>query len=365
VRTCKQAEGLFHLRQTARLSALLLLCLFISVGYAQVSINANSTLDGAAVGAPYNVNLFPAGATPPYNFTLLAGALPSGLTLSPAGILSGTPSTAGSANFTVGVQDSAGASAVKQFTLNVSAAPLALSPAPGALPGATAGQVYSQNFTATGGSGTYTYILLPAQTFINNMDLDPRSGQLLGTPLSPGTMSFGVEVIDSDHRTLTQNYTLNVLPQSTLTFGEPCTTLPATTPGADYPTTQLVATGGVVPYTFLVNSSSLPPSLSVTQDGKLRGIGPLTGLDVIQFPITVTDGAGTSASRVCSIPVNHPSTLTITSSSPLPTGIAGQPYTKTLVVQSALADAEYLNRCAQRNATSRGDIHLRGASRPG
>jgi hypothetical protein len=44
----------------------------------------------------------------PYTFSVTSGSLPAGLTLSSSGVLSGTPSSPGTANFTVTATDSGG-----------------------------------------------------------------------------------------------------------------------------------------------------------------------------------------------------------------------------------------------------------------
>src|SRR5256885_565365 len=46
------------------------------------------------------------GGVPPYTYSLSSGILPTGLTLSPSGIVSGTPSGAGSFTFNYSVKDS-------------------------------------------------------------------------------------------------------------------------------------------------------------------------------------------------------------------------------------------------------------------
>jgi hypothetical protein len=62
------------------------------------------------------------GGTAPYTFSA-STALPTGLTLTSAGLLSGTLAATGSFSFAVTVQDSAGASSTTQFTLTVSPTP--------------------------------------------------------------------------------------------------------------------------------------------------------------------------------------------------------------------------------------------------
>ncbi len=52
------------------------------------------------------VTLQAASGTPPYAWSITTGTLPSGLTLSSAGLISGTPSQTGTSTFTVQVTDS-------------------------------------------------------------------------------------------------------------------------------------------------------------------------------------------------------------------------------------------------------------------
>ncbi len=85
-------------------------------------IATSSPLPAAAVGTAYSTTLVAGGGAPPYRWSLSAGSLPSGLSLaSTTGVLSGTPTAAGTFNFTVRVTDSAqpAASATKAFTMTV------------------------------------------------------------------------------------------------------------------------------------------------------------------------------------------------------------------------------------------------------
>ncbi len=65
-----------------------------------------SVLPSGSVGAPYSVVISATGGTPPYVFSMNAN--PSWLSLSPAGVLSGTPPNAGTVKFNMGVLDSVG-----------------------------------------------------------------------------------------------------------------------------------------------------------------------------------------------------------------------------------------------------------------
>jgi len=65
-------------------------------------------LSAGTVGTPYSQPITATGGTPLYTFTIVpgSGTLPPGLTLSSTGVLSGTPTTAGSFDFTVKATDS-------------------------------------------------------------------------------------------------------------------------------------------------------------------------------------------------------------------------------------------------------------------
>ena len=91
-----------------------------------VAISTTSLADGT-VGSAYSQTLVATGGTAPYTWAVSSGTLPAGLSLSAAGVISGTPTAAASASFTVGVTDSAApvATATKALSLNVTAATVA------------------------------------------------------------------------------------------------------------------------------------------------------------------------------------------------------------------------------------------------
>lgn len=64
-----------------------------------------TSLPNGTVGVAYNQSLSAAGGELPLAWSVSAGALPAGLSLSSSGVISGTPSAAGTANFTARVQD--------------------------------------------------------------------------------------------------------------------------------------------------------------------------------------------------------------------------------------------------------------------
>ena len=87
-------------------------------------ITTLSPLPGAGQSTAYSQPLSATGGTAPYNFTLLNGTPPSGLSLSSGGLLSGTPTAPGLSEFTVRVTDAQTRPAERHYTLKVNARPV-------------------------------------------------------------------------------------------------------------------------------------------------------------------------------------------------------------------------------------------------
>jgi arabinan endo-1,5-alpha-L-arabinosidase len=84
---------------------------------------ATHSLAGGTVTVSYSATLAASGGTGAgYTWTLSTGTLPAGLTLAPSGTLSGTPTAAGTFDFTVEVMDSSGSSATANLSLAIAAA---------------------------------------------------------------------------------------------------------------------------------------------------------------------------------------------------------------------------------------------------
>jgi hypothetical protein len=80
---------------------------------------ATTTLPDARVGTAYSVFLVREGGTGPYQWEVVSGTLPAGISLSTAGELNGTPATAGDASFEVRVRDALGQDATASLALHV------------------------------------------------------------------------------------------------------------------------------------------------------------------------------------------------------------------------------------------------------
>ena len=90
-----------------------------------VAITAPSFHSGEVTVAYAPVALAATGGTPPYTWTIGGGALPGGLNLSSDGSVAGTPSGAGSFDFTTHVADTGGRTADQPASISIIAAPTA------------------------------------------------------------------------------------------------------------------------------------------------------------------------------------------------------------------------------------------------
>ena len=82
-------------------------------------------LSGGRVGVRYGATLAGAGGAPPYRWSLAAGRLPAGLTLSVGGTIAGTPTRAQTAAFTLRLEDAAGRVTTRRLSITVRSAPRA------------------------------------------------------------------------------------------------------------------------------------------------------------------------------------------------------------------------------------------------
>ena len=154
------------------------------------------------------------GGIAPYSFAITAGTQPPGLTLSAAGQLSGTPTTAGTYNFTVTVTDSSKTpvSSSRAFSMDI------LTPAPLTFTTTSPLPAYSiasgpinVQFAATGGIPPYTFAGAGFTTL--GFTFNPN-GLMTGTPpvTSVGNWSIPVTVTDSATPPVvtTGNFSLNI-----------------------------------------------------------------------------------------------------------------------------------------------------------
>jgi hypothetical protein len=304
---------------------------------------APSSLPSGTLYTPYSVVLSGAGGIAPYSFAVSSGHLPAGLTLSADGTISGTPRPAGIprpetfSNFTITATDSAGSTGSQKYTLLIyatgsgsSAAPLAVTTA--SLPAGTVGTAYSIALTASGGTPPYAWTLtsgsLPPGLSLTT------SGVISGTPAAVGTLSFTVQVSDSNGLQASATLSLAVVPALAVSSSS----LPEGTVNTAYSAT-LTASGGASPYTWSILSGILPAGTSLgTATGAISGTPTAAGS--YNFSVQVTDSAGRTASAALNVVIA--SALVITSSAVLPGGTVGTAYSATLTSSGGAAPVSWV-----------------------
>jgi hypothetical protein len=96
-------------------------CSTVAAGCPVITLSP-ATLPAGTVGVAYNQTLTGSGGTAPYIFTVTGGTLPPGLTLSPAGVLAGTPTSGGTFSFVIRATDAAGCFAESSFSTSIATA---------------------------------------------------------------------------------------------------------------------------------------------------------------------------------------------------------------------------------------------------
>ena len=198
---------------------------------------ADITPPGATNDVPYSYVLSVTGGVAPYTWQAL-GRMPSGLTLSSSGLISGTPSMdpPGTVSVAIRVTDSAGTSQTANISIAVAAAPTPPAPPPPpapvpaplsinlsgcgsdvnvpcALPGATSNTSYAYIFSASGGDTSkplvWTYTNLPG-----GLTGGAVSGALTGTaPTVAACTTYNFVVTATrDSATVSRTVSLGVCP---------------------------------------------------------------------------------------------------------------------------------------------------------
>ncbi len=303
---------------------------------AGVSITT-TTLPTGYTGSSYSQQLTASGGTGTgYQWIVTGGTiLPSGLTLSAGGLLSGTPANPGTTSVTFNVVDSVGNSATATLSITIDPG---LSIAAPPLASGYPGTAYTSSaFTASGGSGTgYTWSWAAASgsTLPNGLSIGSSTGVISGTPANTGTTSVisSVVVTATDSVGNKGSTTVSITIEATLVVASPAT-LPGVAAGVN-PNYALTASGGSGTYTtWAVTSgaSSLTAvGLAVSSSGVLAGANPQAG--TATFAVTVTDSEGhVSAAATLSVTVTSGVTLPSTNPSTLGSADAASPYSGTVV----------------------------------
>jgi large repetitive protein len=248
------------------------------------------------VGNPYVVRLTGEGGCGPdpnvpgsglpYQFRLLNGSLPPGLSLEKDGLLHGIPTNAGTWSFWLELSDEDPPSAPwcipkkseREFIVTVG-------PPPG-----TVGSPYFVQVSAEG-TGAQMWSIA-AGTLPQGLMLHATTGLVSGTPAVTGTFPLKLSVTDSRGVTSTVDLTIVVYPRLALAT----TRLVSPRIGRSYRAT-IRTSGGVRPVTFRVRSGRLPIGIRLNEDtGVLSGKPRKPG--VYRVTIEARDGLQRAARKI-------------------------------------------------------------------
>jgi hypothetical protein len=254
-------------------------------------------LPTAQAGVFYTTTLKAAGGTPPYTFILSPfNALPTGLTLSSSGVISGTPSFTGSTSFTPIISDAAGAvlnSNPLLLVVTPPGTPVPLSFIAADLPGGSVNVPFAfpLDVALRGGTPPFTWTVSAGSVLPPGMTLLPNSNGVstyfagVPTEADGDGFKFSLDAHDSSGQTVTIAYDFDV----TASAVTPDTIRPGRV-GVPY-SAQITPTGGMAPYTLAVYPAfDMPPGLTLNSAGLLSGTPTTAG----NFPIVLflADSAG-------------------------------------------------------------------------
>ena len=248
-------------------------------------IITTTQLANGQASVPYSEHISTFFGTGSATVTLSAGTLPSGLTLSSSGVLSGTPTEAGSFGFTVTASDQVGSSASQAYTVLIY-------PDPAAVPNGDVKAPYQYTFLVAGVFGntgpwffTYSGTLPPGLTL-------GTYGLLAGTPTTAGTYTFTVTARDSAMPPDAYSTTVTIIINPALAITT--TVLANDIAGTAYSQT-ITTSGGTIPITFSTPAYELPPGLTLSSIGTLTGTPTAAGS--YSFTVTARDAVWASVSK--------------------------------------------------------------------
>ncbi|MFA6490187.1 MAG: Ig domain-containing protein, partial [Candidatus Micrarchaeia archaeon] len=278
--------------------------------------------------------------------TFSATGLPSGLSISASGTVSGTPTTAvdlTNTGFTAHVVDSSGASLYKGIGIRINPAvdnaqpSISVSVAPY---GNNGGNVYTITASATDASGISEIRIYLAQgsigghgayTMVESCSSSPctyTSGDNSGSYVYYATATDA----SANHNIATSEVKTFMLPFDAQSLVVTTPSLPDGTVGMPY-SYALSASGGTPPYSWaLVQGGALFAGLSINSSGQVLGTPINSGVGLVT--VRVTDSASRTTDKALSLRINSngtPSSFIITTES-LPNGAVGQQYAATIGV---------------------------------
>ncbi len=278
-----------------------------------------TSLPNGTFNAAYNQTISASGGTAAYSFTVSSGALPGGLSLSTAGVLSGTASAGGMFNFTVTATDANAFTGARLYSLTIVGASqtVTFTPASPVIFGASA---ITLSATASSGLTAFTFSTSSAAsicTVSSNQLTIVGGGTCALTATQAGNANFASAFANANVVINAASQTVSFAPATPVTFGASAITLSAT------------ASSGLTAFTFSTSSAT---SICTVSSNQLTIVGGGT------CALTATQAGNanfSSAFANANVVINAASqTVTFAPSSPVTVGVT--PITLTASSTSAL-----------------------------
>ncbi len=287
---------------------------------------STTTLPSGQVSFAYSTTLKTVG-NKVGTWAVTAGALPAGLTGNPStGVISGTPTVAGTFAFTVKFTETAtGQSDTQALSIAVApAGPPVISTT--TLPAGAVSSPYSATLH-TQGDRAGTWSLQPFNQLPAGLALNGTTGVISGTPTTTGAKSFTVKftATTGSGGTDTQALSITILAAGAAPTIS-TTSLPGGSVGQAY-AAQLNTVGNRVG-TWTVAAGSLPDGLGLNgTTGVISGTPTVTGTDFFTVRFTQANGLTDTQPLSISVDTTAPPVISTTS---LPGGVVGSGYSTTL-----------------------------------
>jgi uncharacterized protein YjbI with pentapeptide repeats len=291
----------------------------LSIRIADPLVITTTTLPDGLAGSAYNQTLTSSGGAAPLSWSIISGSLPSPLTLSATGIITGTPTEIGIFTFTVQLSDGSSPQQIVTRTLSIRVnTPLVITTT--SLYDGLRGTPYSQTVTSTSGGVPPLSWSIASGVLPTGLDLNTGTGAIAGTPTESGTFNFTVRVADSSTLTATRSLAIRIAARLTITTAS----FPDGLMGTAYNQT-LVSAGGIAPLSWSIIGSIIGPGVLPTGLSLNTGTGAITGTPTVAglflFMVQVSDSSYPTPQIVIqSLAIRIATPLTITTAS-LPDGV--------------------------------------------
>ncbi|KPA15085.1 hypothetical protein MHK_004706 [Candidatus Magnetomorum sp. HK-1] len=274
----------------------------------------NQTLPRGTKDLSYFYNIEASGGKPPYVFKKLSGSLPQDIVFQSDGNLSGVPKQTGLFTFSVQLTDLYDRVIQKEYTLQIVDN---ISIITDILPDGIVGNAYEQQLISNGGYGDKIWSVYSGR-LPQNIQLDPSTGMIKGSPELANYHSIVLSVEDIDGRTAYKAMTLEMIGILKLEINE----MPVGSKSHEYSETIRI-TGGKAPFEFDY-TGSLPIGLELDKTtGIISGIPEYAA--VKNMYVTITDSTTPQPQEISEkIRIKTASELTITTPAILPRARKGK-----------------------------------------